>query len=374
VNAVPLNLCAIAIVLIACSGVPGLFLPRHSPWGQRIATGLVCFGVVFGISGVAAAFFHSENGLYILPWNAAGGSLVGLDALSAFFLVPIFIVGGLGSVYGLGYWPQAGKARTAPKLQFFWGTMMAGMALLVVSAHALACFVKVYGVVFLGLSRSRSRNTGPVMESPASMLIPMSVLALICLAIGLAPGMVLPILEKAIASWLQADPGSLPEPGLAALLPLDSLGIVALCLAGATALFAIIAILSGPGLRRGTDPVLGTWDCGYARPENRMQYTASSLAESLTGLFRWVLKPGGHEARIGGAFPLASSMASHVDEPILDRALIPVFSSIRRGFGWFHRFQQGQTHYYMFYILAALVAMLTTLLPVKDLLAGLFAR
>ena len=67
-------------------------------------------------------------------------------------------------------------------------------------------------------------------------------------------------------------------------------------------------------------------------------------------------------------------MASHVDEPILDRALSPAFSSIRRGFGWFHRFQQGQTHQYMFYILAALVAMLTTLVPLKSLLAGLFVR
>ena len=34
-------------------------------------------------------------------------------------------------------------------------------------------------------------------------------------------------------------------------------------------------------------PPARTWDCGYARPTPRMQYTASSFAETLVGLFAW---------------------------------------------------------------------------------------
>ncbi len=61
----------------------------------------------------------------------------GADALSAFFLAPVFLFGGLGSIYGLGYWPQRRHPDSARKLQLFWGLIVAGMGLLIVARHAL---------------------------------------------------------------------------------------------------------------------------------------------------------------------------------------------------------------------------------------------
>ena len=46
-------------------------------------------------------------------------------------------MGGLGSIYGLGYWPQAHRPASARRLQFFWGILVARMALLLVAKHAL---------------------------------------------------------------------------------------------------------------------------------------------------------------------------------------------------------------------------------------------
>ena len=63
---------------------------------------------------------------------------IGIDALSAFFLVPIFLMGALGSIYGLGYWPQSRHPANSRKLVLFWGLLVAGMALLVISRHAMA--------------------------------------------------------------------------------------------------------------------------------------------------------------------------------------------------------------------------------------------
>ena len=40
-----------------------------------------------------------------------------------------------------------------------------------------------------------------------------------------------------------------------------------------------------------------TWDCGYARPTARMQYTASSFAQPLTTLFRWLLGTDANRCR-----------------------------------------------------------------------------
>ena len=76
--------------------------------------------------------------LRLLPFTVMGGSpVLAVDALSAFFLVPVFLMGGLGSIYGLGYWPQRRHLRTGTKLRLFWGLLVAGMALLVISRNGL---------------------------------------------------------------------------------------------------------------------------------------------------------------------------------------------------------------------------------------------
>ena len=74
--------------------------------------------------------------------------------------------------------------------------------LAMIGALAVACFVKVYGAVFLGNSRTR-RRPRPT-SAPLSMRVPGTVLAAGCILIGLAPMLVVPLLDTAIA-------GSMPE-------------------------------------------------------------------------------------------------------------------------------------------------------------------
>ncbi|NCB00302.1 MAG: hypothetical protein EOM70_13120, partial [Clostridia bacterium] len=94
------ELIIIAIILAAFSGIPALWLPRSSPWGQRIATSFMTVSSLIGLTGVGIAFGAAPVTVFTFPWPALGNSLVGVDALSAFFLVPILVVGGLGSIYG----------------------------------------------------------------------------------------------------------------------------------------------------------------------------------------------------------------------------------------------------------------------------------
>ncbi len=117
-----------------------------------------------------------------------------------------------------------------------------------------------------------------------------------------------------------------------------------------------------------------TWDCGYAAPGSRMQYTASSFARSIVHMFAWALRPRESSPRVEGAFPQDASMESHVDDAVLDRIIVPAARGTQRLFGWFRRFQQGLTQNYILYILIILVALLCTLIPFGDVLARLFAR
>src|SRR6266496_2351427 len=96
-----------AIILLACSGVPGAFMSRRSSFGQHIATALAVVGSALG---VAAAFFCLAGGgasQFEFRGPLGGTSLhFRLDPLSAFFLVPIFVLGACGSVFGERYWRQ----------------------------------------------------------------------------------------------------------------------------------------------------------------------------------------------------------------------------------------------------------------------------
>ena len=133
-----LNLILMAIALAGASGLPGFALARSSLAGQRLAAGLMFLAALCGLAGALAGLTIQGAETAAFPWPAMGGGVVGLDPLSAFFLVPVFLMGALGSLYGLGYWPQDRHRRNARKLQLFWGLLVAGMALLVIGRHAMA--------------------------------------------------------------------------------------------------------------------------------------------------------------------------------------------------------------------------------------------
>lgn len=67
----------------------------------------------------------------------------------AFFLVPIFLIGGLSSIYGLEYWRQSRHPRTARNLRFWYALLIAGMALLVLCDNSI-CFLIAWELVALG--------------------------------------------------------------------------------------------------------------------------------------------------------------------------------------------------------------------------------
>ena len=221
--------------------------------------------------------------------------------------------------------------------------------LALVGALAIACFVKVYGVVFLGEPRNHDR---PVLqESPASMLLPMAVLSLGCVLIGTMPFLVVGTLQRAIWAW-QPTSNSI---NLAALVPFVPLIRLNYGLLGAVLGVAFVLKLMAP--RPQTEGAV-TWDCGYAAPSPRMQYTASSFADWLVSLFSTMLRPRVKVPTFTETFPLDSHFESHVPEVVLDLGVLPVVRWLANAATWFRRVQPGNIHLYIVYILAALVVML----------------
>jgi hydrogenase-4 component B len=235
-------------------------------------------------------------------------------------------------------------------------------ALSMIGALAVACFVKVYGAVFLG--HPRSELGAKVHEAPSAMIAPMAVLAAACFLIGIAPGRFLGVLDRANASW--AAPFGLQVPELDDLAPAGSISLSALVV---LLLCAALLFL----LRRrfgGADHVV-TWDCGYAAPSPRMQYTAASTAQELVRLSAWVLRPREKLLRSASPFPAGWRYSSRVFDVVLDSWIRPAWRRVERWMMRFRVLQQGRIQVYLFYVLLALAAAILSAAPLEDFLRAL---
>jgi hydrogenase-4 component B len=106
------------------------------------------------------------------------------------------------------------------------------------------------------------------------------------------------------------------------------------------------------GLRRGP-----TWDCGYAAPTARMQYTGGSFAGIAAGWFAWVLRPERKMRRPRGHFPAEALRLERVPETVLERIIAPVGVRIMQVSTAVRRLQHGRLQFYILYVVAGLIAL-----------------
>ncbi len=168
-------------------------------------------------------------------------------------------------------------------LKFFVPAVGAMLAL--AAALAAACFVRAYGVAFLGRPRSEAaRSAG---ETDGWSLAAMGLLAGLCLLAGLLPGLLIDALAPVTTQIVSAHmPTQSSEPWLS-IVPISEsrssynglLVFVFICIAAGLSALAIhkLAVRS---LRRAP-----AWDCGYPEPSPMTQYTGLSFSQPIRRVF-----------------------------------------------------------------------------------------
>lgn len=295
----------------------------------------------------AGAVIHSSHTRQI---DRMGGLAKTMPQTALYFLIGSVAICGLPPLNGFvsEWFIYLGMLRSAiPEPAAGIGALIGVPVLAMIGALAVLCFVKLYGTAFLGEPRTATAKTPH--EAPFTMRLPMAILVAGCVLIGLAPALVAHVLEAPIACWL----GQSHVTPIAAVVPLNVLSVIA----GGLTLSLAGALWYGRRwqVRARKGP---TWDCGYAQPTPRMQYTSSSFAQMIVLLFKGVLRPRKTATYVTGIFPVPTHTHSHVDDAVLHRMLLPAGRKIANGFGWFHRFQRGQVQYYMLYILVTVIVLL----------------
>jgi hydrogenase-4 component B len=380
------------VVLGAVSGVMGVLfalaqhdikklLAYHSVENIGIITlglGIGLLGTSYGAPVVAAlgfagAFLHVINhalfkGLLFLGAGAAahatgtrdidrlGGLLKRMPWTGAAFLVGAAAICGLpplnGFVSEILVFSAAFQAVSGAGLP---GAVAGGLvivSLALVGGLAVACFTKVFGIVFLG--EPRTSASAAAHEQSPSLVAPMLLLAVVCAAVGLLGPLVV-----SGAAGLAGQTAGIPLQSASALLLPMHLGLgrvlaATAVLAGVLGLLAVLRLLL---LRKRKVREAGTWDCGYVKPDTRMQYTASSYAQPLTGMFHAVLGGRTEGEPVAGLFPSAARFSSDTPDSFLHLVFRPVFSTMGSVFSWLRWLQHGRLQMYVLYIAAALLAL-----------------
>jgi hydrogenase-4 component B len=307
-------------------------------WNHGLFKSLLFFGAGSVLHATGTREMSRLGGLWrTMPWTAGlfalgAAAISGLPPLNGFVSEWLVYLGLFDAAIAHGPWA--------------WAVLPAAVALGVTGALALACFVKVCGVVFLGAPRTsvamHAHECGRPMRG--AMLVP----AVLCVAIGLAPVFFWPAIARVVGAWCPAW-GSAAAPA-----PLFVLGWVHVVLAtiGAAAAWWLWHWVRGRSLSRAL-----TWDCGYAVPTPRMQYTGGSFAGIITEWFAWILCPVRHEHRVEETFPATASFEEHTPETVLERVIQPVSDVVLRVSSMARRLQHGRLQAYLLYLVIGIFAL-----------------
>jgi len=327
-----------------------------------------CFkGLLFLGAGSVLHATHTRN------MEEMGGLIKRMPRTALFFLVGAAAISALPPLNGfVSEWVvfQAllgGASIPRREVAVLMPVAVAMLAL--ASGLAAACFVKAFGITFLGIARSHEAEHAR--EAPASMQVAMAVLALACVVLGAAAYAMVPALGRAVAglgglppasavtlSWRLSVPLSAPG-AVGQISPLSILlGLVILLAAIPMALWLFRA---SRALR-----VSDTWGCGRIAQTPRMQYTATAFAEPLRRIFAALYRPTEDvsidfhpESRY---FVQSIAYRAHI-VPWFERYLYdPVIDRVIAWAARVRAIQSGSLHAYLTYLVGALVIMLGLLM------------
>ena len=333
-------------------GTSLLFLAHRAPFWSTLALIAALFHTFNHALFKSLLFLGAgaiSNATHTVDLEELGGLQRRMPVTGTTFLIACCSIAGLPLFNGfISEWLTfrsllAGSVLTNTKAQIVLPLMVGVLAL--IGGLAAACFVKVFGVAFLG--RPRSTGAEHAVEVPPSMRSGMTLLAAACLLIGILPGLLLRPLAS-LAQVLVPGPGA-PEETLiiARIIPW-----IAAIILGVTAITALV---------KRVERMVPTWGCGLSQLTSRMQYTSTAFSKPIRLVFSAVYRPDRKIDRLPADqpyFPEAITYHS-IRTTSYERAIYrPFVEMILSAAHQLRRMQTGNIQVYLLYIFLTLVSLL----------------
>lgn len=218
-----------------------------------------------------------------------GGLIQRMPATSFVFLVGSAAASALPPLNGfVSEWLTFQAVLLSPEIPQ-WGLKLiipaVGALLALAAALAGSCFVRAFGIVFLG--RPRSGAAAEAQEVDRFSVAGMAVLALLCLITGILPGLFIDHLGPVVQSLVGGQmPHQLSVAWLSIVPVAESRssynGLLVFAFITVSTSLAVFGIhrLASRAVRRSAP-----WDCGFPNASPMTQYTASSFAQPIRRVF-----------------------------------------------------------------------------------------
>jgi hydrogenase-4 component B len=247
-----------------------------------------------------------------------------------------------------------------------WGLKIAipadGALLALSAALAAACFVKAYGVTFLG--RPRTRAATDAREVDRYSLAAMFVFAALCLLAGIFPGVVIDLLAPIVHALTGAQMPTQLGVAWLSIVPVASArssynGLLILLFIAASAWLTVLAIhrFASHALRRAP-----AWDCGFPDPRPETQYTGGSFAQPIRRVYGAVVFRTYETVTMPPPGDMAPArIEKHFSDVIWDAFYAPIAAGVWRASEILNHLQFLTIRRYLGFVFAALVILLLAL-------------
>lgn len=356
----------IGIILLGV-GLAMLFISKHMPYLAvfSLIAGLyhlVNHAIFKGLLFLCAGSVYKAAGTRDI--EKLGGLIKKMPQTAIYFLLGAMAISALPPLNGfVSEWLSLqafflGAFNSTGGMKLFLGICAALLAL--TGGLAAACFVKAFGVSFLGLPRSHYAKSAK--EVSLSMKLSMFFLSLLAVIFGIFAGFIIRLLAKVSAVAMNIDISNMsfslnnftlcPQIGKNTYLsaPLLGLWLIVFGVAG----FAVYKLF---GKRR---QVYKTWDCGYYKLDARNEYTATAFSKPFRIAFSFFLLPYRKTQKIRESFYHVKSITYETyttkvfKKYIYDPLLALVFKAAKS----MRRLQPGSIHLYLGYIFVTLLLLI----------------
>lgn len=337
---------------------------------------------IFALFAVAAALYHALNhaafkGLLFLGAGSVlsgthtrnieelGGLIKKMPWTAACFLTGSAAISALPPLNGfVSEWMTllalfSGVDCEGFGIRFF--SVVLASLLGLAGALAATCFVKAFGIAFLGLPRSPRAECAR--EGSRSMKIGMITLALSCFGLGLAAPVIVPILGKLSGELTTEISGNIPLihgsflvfPGGWSQISLPWVfGVMAVSLSVIAAAMAVLAgrvpVKTGP-----------SWDCGMRGLTPRMQYSGTGYSKPIRRIFSFLYQPS-RKVEVEDEGYSVLRTAKHFESGIRPLFEETIYRPMAKFALYFSekakRIQTGHIQIYLGYIFVTLLALL----------------
>ncbi|MFN3743768.1 MAG: hydrogenase 4 subunit B [Hyphomicrobiaceae bacterium] len=292
-----------------------------------------------------------------------GGLILRMPQTAFVFLGGVLAISALPPLNGfVSEWLMFQAVLLSPDLPQ-WGLKLSvpavGAMLALAAALSAACFVRAFGIAFLG--RPRAPEAAAARETDAASRTSMFMLLALCLVAGVLPGFLIDAVAPVVAGQIgQSMPPQASISGWSIVPVAESrssyngLLVFAFITVSTLASIQFIHRFASNALRRAPP-----WDCGFPSADPATQYTADSFVQPVRRVFgETVLMARDTVDMPPPGDPRPARLTVIVRDPIWETAYAPLSSFISRAAEQLNHLQFLTVRRYLSLVFAALIILL----------------